>query len=214
MVGVDGTGLQGRIVVLPDKELVVGNIQLLADLLGAVLGDPTAILQLREAPDRHAGLPGQLCLAGLALLHPGGEVHLRHRLTAVPHAFLLQVGVEGGDVSGLQILQLDMAEGLVDDLHRLLVAEGSLFLQVRPGVLLQEDLREVHQPDVAVLGQLVSHPLFKECGLSVQGLLDLPLRHPRLRRPCHLLADLLAVDVVPIGHDDPVALASLFNCGH
>ena len=116
-------------------------------------------------------------------------------------------------MSGLQILQLDMAEGLVDDLHRLLVAEGSLFLQVRPGVLLQEDLREVHQP-VAVLGQLVSHPLFKECGLSVQGLLDLPLRHPRLRRPCHLLADLLAVDVVPIGHDDPVALASLFNCGH
>ena len=90
--------------MLPDKELVVGNIQFLADLLGAVLGDPTAILQLREAPDRHAGLPGQLCLAGLAFLHPGGEVHLRHRLTAVPHAFLLQIGIKRGDVPGLQIL--------------------------------------------------------------------------------------------------------------
>ena len=117
-------------------------------------------------------------------------------------------------MAGLQILQADMAKSLVDHGHLLLIPECGLFLQVWSGVLLQEDLREVHQPDVAVLGHLMPHPLLKERSLSVQGLLDLALSHPRLWRPGHLLPDLPAVDIIPVGYDDPVTIPSLFNCGH
>lgn len=204
---------QRGVVVLPGEELVIGYGQLLGDSDRAILGDGFAGLQLLEAPDRDARLPGQLRHAGLALLHPRGEVDFGRRHDADPHSFLLQVGVEGCDVPGLQVLQLDMAERLVDPLHLLRVAKGGLLLQVRPGILVQEDLREVHQPDVAVLGDLMAHPLLEESGLPVQRLLDLTLGHAGIRRPGHLLADLLPVDIVPVGHDDPVAVPSFFNCG-
>ena len=71
-----------------------------------------------------------------------------------------------------------------------------------------------HQPDVAVLGDLMAHALLEEGGLSVQRLLDLTLGHAGIRCPGHLLADLLPVDIVPVGYDDPVAIPSFFNCGH
>ena len=214
MIGVDGTGLQRRIIVLADKKAVVRNAQLLTDQDRTALCNALSAFQLLKAPHGYPGLPCQLRHTDTALFHPLVEIDLGQRHAASPDTLLLKVGIERGDMAGLQVLQLDMADGPIDYSHLLFISEGGSFLQVGPSILLQKDLRKIHQPDVAVLGHLMPHPLLEERGLPVQGLLDLALGHARLRRPGHLLPDLLAADIISIGHSDPVAVPPFFNCGH
>ena len=114
MIGVDGTGLQRRIIVLADKKAVVRNAQLLTDQDRTALCNALSAFQLLKAPHGYPGLPCQLRHTDTALFHPLVEIDLGQRHAASPDTLLLKVGIERGDMAGLQVLQLDMADGPID----------------------------------------------------------------------------------------------------
>ena len=162
----------------------------------------------------HPGLPGKGGQRPALCADPLPQVDLADAGGPVADALLLEVLVEAVDVAGAEVAEPDVADSLVDAAQVFRVGGYGLGLEVELGVLRHEFFGEIGEAHIAV-GRGPAEDLFlKEDGLPVQLLFDLPVAHPRLGDPGHVLPDALAVAVVALGDRDLIALSLFCNGCH
>ena len=151
------------------------------------------------------GVPGEL-----PGLQKGSQVLLGHGILAdAADAGLAQLRIEGVQVSGPELCQLDMPDGLVNPGKEALVGNdgpmlgaGALLGVDNVAAILRDRVLGVHDE------ALLNLPLKVQSGLP-DGLLHLALRHAGLRLPGPIVTDRLAGDINSVGDGDLVGDAGL-----
>lgn len=117
-------------------------------------------------------------------------------------------------MGGLQVTELDVTQCGVD-FHQVFGVGAECFcFQMQSAVVIHIFLSKGREFDTVILNRTVANLFFKQGCLSVQLFLDLRRGHAGFRCPGHFLPNLLAVDVVAVGDDDPVAVPAFFNGSH